>query len=131
MVETGKHNLKFAETGKVFLLAVESRKSLSKKTTKSCGNRKIRKKAWKAGKGRYFLQKPGNGLPITLPSSCTILFVLVGRHSTDSKLYMHHALDKSVLQQEPHVKPARLFFIIFFFGEFGSGCPRSLETRQS
>ena len=30
MVETGKHNLKFAETGKVFLEAAESRKSLKR-----------------------------------------------------------------------------------------------------
>ena len=36
-----------------------------KKTMKSYGNWKIRKKPWKARKRRYFLQKPGNRPPIT------------------------------------------------------------------
>ena len=63
MAETGKHNLRFAETGKVLLKAAEK----PEKTMKSCGNRKMRKKPRKARKGTYFLWKPGNRSPITRP----------------------------------------------------------------
>ena len=38
-----------------------------KKTMKSWGNRKIRKKPWKAGNARYFLWKSGNRPFITPP----------------------------------------------------------------
>ena len=50
--ETGKHNLKFAE------------KKICPKVLET-GNQK--KRSRKAGKGRYFLSKPGNRPPITPP----------------------------------------------------------------
>ncbi len=64
MVETGKHNLKFAETGKVFVEAVESRKSL-KRQWKVAETETSEKKPRKAGKGRSFLRKTGKRPPIT------------------------------------------------------------------
>ncbi len=80
MAETGKHNLKFVESGKVFLEAAESCKN-PKRQWKVVVTGKPEKKLCKARKHKYFLRKPRNGPPINpLFTEC---FICAGKHMFD------------------------------------------------
>ncbi len=67
MAETGKHNLKFAETRKVFLEAAESRKS-PKRQCRVAETRKSEKKAMESRKGWVFFAESWKQTPYSRPS---------------------------------------------------------------
>ncbi len=98
MAETGKYNLKFADTGKVLLEVAESWKS-PKRQWKVVETGKSAKKPWKAGKRLFFLRKAGNRPPIHAPLFWVTQFTYHGNLSPLGVFHHHNVHCKSLFHQ--------------------------------